>query len=199
MYRFECKVTEEMDRRFQDVLTRLASPLATYLRKSRHEHRPTVIRLMFLGHDKNSAQPWIVVLCPKLVKKRAEKFFKQDMAQRICQSDEPGRESFEVAVVGHAPRPTAGEVAVFVEVAHTGSSRWSPQVKMEHGGISHLATMGGYIVVAERDGTNTVYGLTAGHVMPRTGYERFSSDELWDGLIPSPASSNSEHDGTPVP
>ncbi|KAI4681405.1 uncharacterized protein J4E84_007641 [Alternaria hordeiaustralica] len=104
MHIFQRTLSEEIQSRFEDVMKRLSGPLAAYLRRSRHEHRPMAIRLMFLGHDESSARPWIVVLCPELVRKRAGKFFKQDMAQRLCQSDEPGCESFQVVVVGQGPR-----------------------------------------------------------------------------------------------
>jgi len=189
-------------------MSRLSSPLATYLNKSRHEHRPTAIRLMFLGHDEISARPWIIVLCPEPVKKRAEKFFKQDMAQRVCQSDELGRESFQVVVIGHAPRPKADESASHVRMASgsptaddgTSRSSWSAsQVDAEVHSMSSSAAIGGYIYVSHSDGTEAVYGLTAGHVLSQTAIASASSDEQWGGSMPSPDSSDSEDDITSIP
>jgi len=209
MHIFQRTVSEEVQSRFEDVMNRLSGPLATYLRRSRHEHRPTAIRLMFLGHEQSSSRPWIVVLCPELVRKRAEKFFKQDMAQRLCQSDEPGRESFQVVVVGHAPRPKADEYASRVgtpsglstadhdSTSHSFQS--SSKVDTKHEGISSSAAIGGYILVTNLDGTETTYGLTAGHVLPQTAIDSPLSDDQWDGSMPSPDSSDSEDDLTSIP
>ena len=208
MHIFHRTVRKEMQSLFEDIMKRLSGPLATYLRRSRHEHRPTAIRLMFLGHDESSARPWIVVLCPELVRKRAEKFFKQDMARRLCQSDEPGRESFQVVVVGHAPRPKTGEHASRVgtpsgrltaDDSTSHSFQSSSKVNIKHGGISSSAAIGGYILVTNFDGTETAYGLTAGHVLPQTAIDSPLSDGQWDGSMPSPDSSDSEDDLTSIP
>jgi hypothetical protein len=203
MHKFERDVDESTQRRFQEVLVRLAQPLATCLRESGHEYRPMAIRLIYLGRDEASVRPWVVVLCPKLVKKRAEKFFKQDMAKRVCQSDEPGRESFQVAVVS-PPRPKTGESASFVKVAPTrhvydGSAWCSSQVKAEHDGVSSFATMGGYVIVNTYDGEATAYGLTAGHILTQKDYDIPSSDRSSAGAIPSPHPSDSEDDDTIIP
>ncbi|KAH6866339.1 hypothetical protein BKA58DRAFT_318314 [Alternaria rosae] len=208
MHVFQRTVSEDTRKRFQDVMSRLSGPLAAYLRKSRHEHRPTAIRLMFLGQDEDSARPWIVVLCPEPVKKRAEKFFKQDMAQRLCQLDEPGRESFHVVVVGHAPRPKTGGSARRVtmssglptgdgSILRTFSS--SSQADTKYHGKTSSAAIGGYILVSNFDGTEVVYGLTAGHVFPQTGIDSPSSDGPWGGSIPSPDSSDLEDNITGIP
>jgi hypothetical protein len=202
MHRYERVVNEETQRRYQDVLSRLANPLATYMRKGRHEHRPMAIRLMFLGCDEDSARPWIVVLCPALVKKRAEKFLKQDMAQRIYQSDEPGRESFQVVVIGHPPQPKAGESGSFVKVlsSHKGRIGWSSKVEAEHHGIVSHGTMGGYVVIRHsEDSTETIYGLTAGHIIHQGEDEIPPLEEPLVDLMPSPASSDSEDEDTTVP
>jgi hypothetical protein len=189
-----------MQRRFKDVLDRLSGPLAAYLRRSRHEHRPTVIRLVFLGYDADSVRPWIVVLCPELVKKKAEKFFNKDMARRVYQSDDPGRESFQVIVVGQPPRARAGESASYVQVAlpYSAYPDYTPRslhVKAEHDGVSRWATIGGFIVASCHDGIETAYGLTAGHLVPQTGYVSPSSE----GSMPSPAPSDSDDEGTITP
>jgi len=209
MHIYQRTVSEEIQSRFEDVMDRLSGPLATYLRRSRHEHRPTAIRLMFLGHEKSSSRPWIVVLCPELVRKRAEKFFKQDMAQRLCQYNEPGRESFQVVVVGHAPRPKADEYASRMgtpsglstadhdSISHSFQS--SSKVDIKHEGTSPSAAIGGYILVTNFDGTETTYGLTAGHVLPQTAIDSPLSDDQWDGSMPSPDSSDSEDDLTSIP
>jgi hypothetical protein len=204
MHRYERVVNEETQRRYQDVLSRLANPLATYMRKGRHEHRPMAIRLMFLGRDEDSARPWIVVLCPELVKKKAEKFLKQDIARRIYQSDEPERESFQVVVIGHPPQPKAGESGNFVKVAarstHKGLRGWSLQVEAEHHGIVSHGIMGGYVVIGNSDdGTETIYGLTAGHIIHQGEDDSPPLDEPLVKLMPSPASSDSEDEDTTVP
>ena len=199
---FQRAVSEELQKRFQDVMSRLSGPLATYLRKSRHEHRPTAVRLMLLGKDEDSARPCIVVLCPEAVKKRAEKFFKQDMAQRICRSEEPGQECFQVVVIGQAPRPKADESASRTRTADDGTFRsfWSSsQVVTKHPGISSSAAIGGYVVVRDLGCTETVYGLTAGHVLSQTGLDGPSSNGPWDGSMPSPDSSGSEDNITNIP
>ncbi|KAI4941416.1 hypothetical protein J4E86_010448 [Alternaria arbusti] len=131
------------------------------------------------------------------------------MAQRLCQSDEPGRESFQVVVVGHAPRPKADEYASRVGTPsglstadHDSTSHGfqsSSKVDIKHEGISSSAAIGGYILVTNLDGTETTYGLTAGHVLPQTAIDTPLSDDQWDGSMPSPDSSDSEDDLTSIP
>jgi hypothetical protein len=202
MRKFERELSEEMLRHSQGTVRRLAGLLASDLRKSRHEYRPMAIRLMLLGEDETSIRPYIVVFCPELVRKRAEKFFKKDMIRGIYQSDEPGRETFQVAVVGQAPQPRADESTSLVKVApaytanlaYPGNTSGSLRVKAEHDGVSRLATIGGYIVASCHDGIETIYGLTAGHIFPQTRYNTSSSDQPSDGTMPSPASSDSDDD-----
>ncbi|KAF1850914.1 uncharacterized protein K460DRAFT_328285 [Cucurbitaria berberidis CBS 394.84] len=197
---FERTLSDKTHKRFHDVLERLAEPLAAYLRKSRKEYRPTSIRLMSLGYDENSVSPWIVVLCPDKVQKRAEKFFQQELARRLCQPDEPGQERFRVTVLGHPPRPKCAEQPDQVRIAcarlkEDEKRLWSPQIKTDHCGVTRYATMGGYIVVSESDGTLSIYGLTAGHLIAEADHSwRGAGAGSWDGSESSADDSESEQE-----
>ena len=150
---------------------------------------------MFLGHDGNSARPWVVVLCPERVKRRAERFFKKDMVRRVLQSDESGTESFQVAVVGHAPRPR-GSTNPTISVAHPSSGKrgiWPTKIRSSYDGSDHYATVGGFLVATNYDGVHYVYWLTTNHGITPITRDAPSAKNFWgNNYFSGPSSSDSE-------
>jgi hypothetical protein len=184
LQRFDTTLSNDTLLRFNDIQERIKGPLLACLRKTRKEFRPMAIRVVSLGHDQNSARPWIVVLCPDTVRKKIEKFFQSDLAMRLCKPNDTSLISFEVAVVGQPPREKAMEQNINVDVALMGVTtndrpHWAFRVKVDHNQQNRFATMDGYVVVTDSTGTESIYGVTAGHVLVQDTHdgEQSYSDE----------------------
>jgi hypothetical protein len=92
---------------------------------------------MSLGHDQNTARPWIVVLCPATATKKIQKFFQEDLAMRLYKPVDTSLISFEVAVVGQPLRRKAIEQHISVDVALMGVTtnarpHWAFRVRVDH-------------------------------------------------------------------
>lgn len=195
MHIFRRPVSDDTNRRFEYLMGRLAEPLAAHLRKSRHEYRPTAMRLMFLGADENSVRPWIVVLCPERVKKRAQKFFEEDIVRRVCEPNDHGGEGFQVAVVGNPPRPR-GSTDPTISLGYPSDltyMSWSTKIKSSYDGNDHYATMGGFLVATSRNSISCVYGLTTSHGITPITRDTQSVEKPWGNYsFPGSSSSDSE-------
>lgn len=170
---FDATFSSDVLLRFQDVHERIREPLLSCLRKTRKEFRPMAIRLMSLGRDEDSAKPWIVVLCPIVVEKKVRRFFQEDLARRLCQPDGLGTVCFEVAIVG-PPRRKAIEQPANVDVALMGTTKnerqhWALRVKVEHLQWNRFATLDGFVIVTDSTHKESIYGLTAGHILVQNG------------------------------
>ena len=165
--RFEKEVDETTFLSFKDVVDKLKGPLLRSLQKSKKTFRPFVIRLLLLGTDESSAKPYIVVFCPDCVHDLVKNYFRQDSSRRLCQPGRAGQASFNVLVhppiepkTSHNPHTTS------VSTGHStrDSTRFrSVHLKVDGSHGTRYATMGGYIVVVNKDESLLWYGLTAGH------------------------------------
>jgi hypothetical protein len=166
--RFEKEVDETTSLYFKDVVDKLKGPLLLSLRKSKKNFRPFVIRLLVLGTDESSAKPYIVVFCPACVSGLVESYFRKDSSKRLCQPGKAGPASFNVVVEGHPIRPTTSQYPHTTSVSTGHSKHDSSRFRSTHLKIDGIcgtryATMGGYIVVIDKDEGLSWYGLTAGH------------------------------------
>jgi hypothetical protein len=172
MQMFNKAVTEEVKTQFVDVQERLAPPLYEYLRKHRAKCYGTAIRLMVLGQDEQTAKPWLVVLCPRSTEKHItrffrSRFFRKDLAKRLCKGSEPGQIDFEWVIDGRSTNFTSGEEPVLVlgeERCCNTEGWWAPHVKTARMDTSRIATLGGYVYVYDQSQEKTIYGLTCGHL-----------------------------------
>ena len=165
---FSREVDDAVTDGFKIVCEKLERPLIEHIRKKGVQFRPLGIQLLVLGHDEQTAKPWIVVICSKPAKRRVENFFQEPFAKHICRSPGSCQFNFEVAVVGRLLRPTEGEPDVQVLAQNFTSSdyaEWTPRIKIEHSGSAHYATLGGIVRVRDFHGLEQLYGLTAGHVL----------------------------------
>jgi hypothetical protein len=177
---FNQEVEDAVIARFNTVSDTIQPVLIQNLRKGRHEFRPLGIQLLVLGYSEHDARPWMVVLCPEPVKKRVTSFFHNDFARRVCSANGPDEISFEVAVVGRPLRPTATEFPIQI----LGETQpldhhviWRPRIELKHSGKSHYARVGGFVRARDAHGTSTVYGLTAGHILPPETMGELSGDD----------------------
>jgi len=166
--RFEKDVNEEVSFYFEDIINRLKGPLLDDLRKSKRSFRPFAIRLLVLGVDESSAKPYVVVFCPACVRDLVENYFRRGTPKRLCQPGKDGPASFEVIVEGNPIRPTTSQHLhpTSVKTGHPISGRRRhTNTPLKIVGIcgTRYATMGGYIIVVNKDEDPSMYGLTAGH------------------------------------
>ncbi|KAJ4367012.1 hypothetical protein N0V83_007542 [Neocucurbitaria cava] len=195
--RYEKDVDKSTIQSFEEVVGRLKGPLLAELRKSRKQFRPIAIRLLVLGKDETSAKPWIVVFCPEGVSEVVKKYFRRDLAKCLCQPNEPGLVTFEVAVEGQPPRLKATDDPPPITVA-LGSSTdedrkcMTTHIKINGNNEIRYATMGGFIVAINQNGVPSIYGLTAGHALIQDSIDedcqREHSDQIFHGSSNEPDS-----------
>ncbi|KAI4945793.1 hypothetical protein J4E91_007706 [Alternaria rosae] len=166
--RFEKDADEEASLYFEDIMQRLKGQLLVSVRKSKKNFRPFAIRLLVLGRDESSAKPYIVVFCPDCVSDLVKSYFRRETSKRLCQPGKVGPASFEVIVEGDPIRPTTSHHlhSALVNIGHPISGRRGHRnIPLKIGGIceTRYATMGGYIIVVNKQKDLSMYGLTAGH------------------------------------
>ena len=167
---------EETSLYFEDIMQRLKGPLLVSLRRSKKNYRPFAIRLLVLGRDESSAKPYIVVFCPVCVSDLVRNYFRRETSKRLCQPGKAGPASFEVIVEGNPIRPTTSQHLhpTSVKTGHPISGRrrhTNTPLKIDGIWGTRYATMGGYIIVVNKDEDLSMYGLTAGHSMVQDDLE----------------------------
>jgi hypothetical protein len=174
MQQFNQEVDEAVIARFSDVQKLLEPALITYLHKKRLKFRPLAIRLSVLGLSEDVAKPWIVVHCPKDVKKKVKSFLQKGFIRNICRGSQSCQISFDT-VVGQPLQLAKSEIPdeVFVEEQDSEAfESWTPRIKVMQSEKAHYATMGGFVSIIDVQGTRSLYGFTAGHILP--------ADELYN-------------------
>jgi hypothetical protein len=165
---------KEIDRatgdRFRDILDRLEAPLFTYMQKSFRKHRPMALRLMVLGRTEAEAKLCIVALCHEDRVKRVQRFFDKSYVKEICRPQDPTIPSFEVTVIGQAPRTRSGgaidvHMDMLSSTAGARSTCCGTLVKLSSEDKHRLGTLGGLIKVTSISGEYTLYGMVAGHLV----------------------------------
>ena len=174
--RYEKDVDKETSLYFEDIMQRLKGPLLVSLRKSKKNYRPFAIRLLVLGTDETLAKPYIVVFCPACVSDLVRIYFRRETSRRLCQPGTAGPASFEVIVEGNPIRPTTSHHLhpTSVKTGHPISGRRRHRnTPLKIDGIcgTRYATMGGYIVVVNKQKKMSMYGLTAGHSIVQDDFE----------------------------
>jgi len=149
-------------------MQRLKGPLLVSLRKSKKNYRPFAIRLLALGTDETLAKPYIVVFCPECVSDLVRIYFRRETSKRLCQPGRAGPASFEVIVESNPIRITTSHHLhpTSVKTGHPTSGRRAHRnipLKIDGTCGTRYATMGGYIVVVNKQKDLSMYGLTAGH------------------------------------
>ncbi|KAI1077796.1 hypothetical protein F5B20DRAFT_572029 [Whalleya microplaca] len=115
----------------------------------------------------------MVVLCQSTHENLIQVFVKQKIVTDICRPDVLGVPSFEVVVLGNAPRlHVAGlDIEVITDPeriyarAHRNTLCGVPISFQDHGGQQQNATFGGIIKIVAANGEMKLFGMTAGHVL----------------------------------
>jgi hypothetical protein len=172
LQRFEKDVDQATLDRFKDVIERVQNPLVEYMRKryKARDFQTMAIRLMVIGATYDDAKPHIVVLCSEDKTKRVKKFFAQRLITAIYRSNDESHVSFEVTVVGQAPRLKYGGSTIEVCGAAKCSTSvgWvssSTLIKIPGKDGDRYATMGGIIKIVKSDNDIILCGLTTGHIL----------------------------------
>jgi hypothetical protein len=202
---FDKDVGQEVWDRFKDVVERVEGPLIEYLRKRYRAYRPMAIRLMVLGENYLEAKPRLVVLCLEKIAKRVKKFFEKSMIKSICSPDDPSQTPFDVTVIGQPPRSRNANAITEVYGAlmdqaseERVSSSTLIRLSTEQG--DQYATMGGLIKIVQADGSFSLCGLTAGHILGDCDTATLGESDQWrmedtsDSEISSDEESSSDED-----
>lgn len=166
---FSLEVEPSIEQRYHEVRELVEPALIDYLCRKRIAFRPLGMQLMMLGVEEARAKPWIVVICSEKARGKVKVFMKKDFIRGICQGPDTCQVRFDTAVVGRALTPSDGEEhhEVFMEQGDRESLEPSPsQIKVVQSGTAHYAMIGGYVTVINLQGKRSVYGLTAGHILP---------------------------------
>ncbi|KAF2823930.1 hypothetical protein CC86DRAFT_408947 [Ophiobolus disseminans] len=199
LQKYETNIDKCTTKQFEDTVSRLKGQLLKDLKKRRKDFRLMAIRLLVLGKDEASAKPMIVVFCHQDSSETVRKFFQQEFAQRICCPKQPGLVDLKVVVEGLPLRAKVTHEPPLITVAlgrPHGHDRkyWTTRIRTEGYEEARYATMGGLIVVTDKDGNSSLYGLTAGHILDQGCVDDVSDSEEFDDrmeidMIPSPHSS----------
>lgn len=168
MHIFEREVGIEYEERFRELQEQLEPALIKFLQNKRLEFRPLSLQILVLGHDEDTAEPWIVVNCPKNVMRKVDKFLQEDVMKRMCHGPPSCRVRFRAAVGGPlTPSESDSLDEVFIE-SDDGSEEeaGARRIRVMQSNTPHYATLGGFVRVVDAQGKKTCYGLTAGHVLP---------------------------------
>lgn len=127
---------------------------------------------MFSVQLKNMQSQWLQCSAPKPPSRRqkdfAKRFLKIDFVRDICQGPVTCDVKFGAFVIGRLTTK-ADELAHEVLCEYTfplDSKAWIPRIKIEHSGTAQYASLGGFVCTVDACGTETVFNLTAGHVLP---------------------------------
>ncbi|KAH5436054.1 hypothetical protein HBI47_074690 [Parastagonospora nodorum] len=191
---FDQDVSRMVTDRFNEVSRQLEPALLSFLHKKRIDFRPLSIQLLVLGVSEGASKPWIVVLCPASARSKVKSFFKKDFAKNVCHTSHPCTINFDVVVMGRPLKPTGSKILdeVFTEQGTEAYEPWEAQIKVTSGDIPRFTTMGGFVCITDAYGIESIYGLTAGHIIPADDpYDEYAHNSYNDE---SDDSDNSEED-----
>lgn len=124
-------------------------------------------KLKFLSDANRTRGHWIVVLCDKPLTRKVRTFFAQEGIIKQCQPEEDTQlPNFSVVVCGAPPRTLSSRYRVRA-VDHLPPTMYTigASVEVYGGDESKAASLGGFILVNMADGTKSLCGLTAGHLV----------------------------------
>jgi hypothetical protein len=162
------EVDEAVIIRFNEVSAQLNLALRSFWRTERIRYSFIGINIMVLGATEDVAKPWIVVHSPYKAEEKTWKFLQQKFIRNMCQATPTCQVEFDIAVC-RALKKLGSETPdeVFIEQDDSQAVRTrTPLIKVMQSGTTNYATMGGFVIVTDAHGKKSMYGLTAGHVLP---------------------------------
>ncbi|KXX76814.1 hypothetical protein MMYC01_201913 [Madurella mycetomatis] len=178
---FKTEIDQVFNLRFQEIAPKIQHQLLNSLQKGtsffqKSKARPkkqltTSIRLMMVGKTIDAAKPSIVIFLPGEGASRLESVLEQTVLRQLYDPEDGITPSFEVVVVGQAPRKRfCQDVHVTWDTSWTGE-REQPTfcgVRLclqTPEGMSAMATLGGVVKLTYRTGDFKLVGMTAGHML----------------------------------
>ena len=168
---FDNTIPKVLHDRFADLCELLGKPLCERLAKAKLKYKALGMKLKTLGESKESAQPWIVVLCDPTIIKRVKRFFQEQWVKDACQglNADLNLPHLKTHFFIQAPQQRAGFVHLDVHnnpisTISNAETLCGRAVMISHPNGFRAATLGGRIMVADAYGGLQDYALTAGHV-----------------------------------
>jgi hypothetical protein len=171
---FNQSIPQSTQNRFKDLIELFSKPLCDYLTKAKVSISDISIKLKILGKSETTARPWIVVQCNKDVEKRIKQFFNQKAVKSEYQplDTDSSLPSFGIFVCVRPPkRAVAANYAdIYSHIDRDMAS--SPTlcgtiIRVTEFDEDLIATIGGLIKVTQSENDVILYGMTAGHIVPR--------------------------------
>ncbi|KAI1414437.1 hypothetical protein F5Y13DRAFT_158543 [Hypoxylon sp. FL1857] len=135
-------------------------------------------RLAMMGTSDDEAKPHIIIFCQSSHKNLIQRFIKQDIVADVCRPPDSDVPSFEVLVLGDAPRLRTAEsdIKIVAEVGRITTEGYITLCGMPisfqcPSGQRQNATFGGIIKVVTAQGEVELYGITSGHALRKWDHD----------------------------
>ena len=177
---FEKDVPDAVRNRFHDLCVLFNEPLYRYLGKHEVIFTAISIKLKYAGESEATAKPWIIVQCDERASKKVRRFFNQQQlkAQYQPRDAQFADVHFGLLVHGRPPEEMATDPEHYIcgDMWDEATTLCGKPIKVCTSNATRLATLGGLIKVVRSD-VIQLYGMTAGHVIPRTDFDREVGDD----------------------
>lgn len=180
---FDQEISESVQNRFSDLKELFDKPLYDYLSKAQLRSTTMSIKLKVAGESEATAKPWIVVMCDKAISKKVKRFFNQPLVKSEYESREINSDmpSFGLVICDRPPRQMANTRTKELYAHGWNNIRCFKtlcgiSVKTELTGKARIATLGGIVKAKNSEGGYTLYGMTAGHLIPQEQVEEEDLD-----------------------
>ncbi|KAL7625218.1 hypothetical protein AAE478_004433 [Parahypoxylon ruwenzoriense] len=175
------ELARERFRAIQSYLEKLLLEEIRSHQKPGTKYKPMSMRLAMMGTSDGDARPHIVVLCQSAHEGLIRRFAKQNIITDICRPGDQNTPSFEIVVLGNAPRLRT--TVVYANVITTAKIDWpSPPkntlcgvpISFRHfpSGRRQNATLGGIIKVVTAAGDVELFGMTTAHAICRWNHDK---------------------------
>ena len=175
---FDQDIPDPVKNRFHDLYVLFNEPLYRYLRKHGVTLTAISIKLKYAGESEATANPWIIVQCDERASKRVRRFFNQQQIKAQYQPRDTKFPDVNFGLLVHATPPkqmaTDSEPYIYGDMGSGAPTLCGKPIKICTSGETRLATLGGIIKVVSRE-RSQLYGMTAGHIIPR---ETFAQDVM---------------------
>ncbi|KAH8790776.1 hypothetical protein BGZ57DRAFT_815095, partial [Hyaloscypha finlandica] len=185
--------------RFINLKSQYTKPLFEFLGappKPTRNIRNIAMTLEYLGKERETAAPWVLIQCRKAIAKKIRNFFKQSNVEADFKPTEPTPFMPYLPILVHeeSPEPVARSdilsdpsssedtstsfgVAIYGDQFSMVETLCGTEIKAEIRGTIHTATIGGLISVVSKDGNKSLFALTAGHFIDVDQYDDDDDDE----------------------
>ena len=172
---FEKDIPDPVNNRFHDLHVLFNEPLYRYLGKHGVAVTAMSIKLKYAGENEAAAKPWIIVQCDERASKRVRRFFNQQQIKAQYQPRDAQSPDVNFGLLVHGTPPkqmaTASEHYIRGDISDGAPTLCGKPIKICTSNGTRLATVGGLIKVVNSEGIQ-LYGMTAGHIITRKGFDK---------------------------